>query len=110
MIITTASFIKNFLPGGVIPNRMSLDFDKADAPITVPFAVLSWDDGLDSWTEDDGTQVSVQDSPPGWFICAAFESREEADSFVASKSKPSDYMVSEGQTEPLYEFCYSRQR
>lgn len=107
MLSTTPSFIKNFLPGGVIPNRLGLDLDTGDTPINVPFAILSWDDGLDYCTDDEGNEVAYEDSPPGWFICGAFESREEAEEKMAKLSENGGcYMIAENQTEPLYEFCY----
>lgn len=74
-MIASGSFVRDFLPGGVVPNDDTLGHDAAEALVDVPFAVLRWDDGLDY--NLDGS--SYQDSPPDWEVAGAFDKREDAE-------------------------------
>ena len=77
-MIATTTFIKNILPGGVVPTDAPYASNAHDA-IRVPFAVMRWDDGLDY--NEDGT--SYQDSPPEWYLAGAFDTRADAEQFIA---------------------------
>lgn len=95
-MFSTTSFIKNVLPGGCIPENIK----SGDTLIKVPFAIMELN-------EDEENEVDYQDLPSDWFICAAFESREEAEEQLAKLSEDGGcYMIVENQTEPLYEFCH----
>jgi hypothetical protein len=76
---TTLSFIKNILPAGKIPGMEINYSDVSDLTVTIPFAVMGWDEGLDY--NDDGT--AYQDSPPCEYVDGAFETREEAEAHIA---------------------------
>ena len=108
-MISTTSFIKNILPGGTVPDRLNLDLDQSHTPVNIPFAIMAWDEGLDYCTDDEGNEVAYEDSPPGWFVHGAFETREEAEAQLAIlEGNGGCYMIVEDQVEPLYEFCCAR--
>lgn len=109
-MLSTPSFVNKFLPTGKIPNRSIIHSDAADLPITVPFAIMAYNDGLDYGVDDNGNEVAYEDSPPGWFIEAAFETREEAEQELARKIEVCPegcYRISENEIQPLYEFSYT---
>ena len=72
MAVATMEFVTKCLPGGKSPT----DANMADPwqCITIPFAVLTYDDGLDY--DLDGN--SYQDSPPDWCLGGAFHDEESA--------------------------------
>ena len=95
---TTPSFVKNVLPAGKIPGMEAHYSDLSDLSITIPFALMGWDDGLDG---------GYQDSPPTDYVVGAFENRDEAEDQLAScvQNNPAGiYWIVESYQEPLYSF------
>jgi hypothetical protein len=103
-MITSQTFVKNVLPGGVVPTDATLG-DDAYKIVQVPFAVLRWDDGKDY--DLDGN--AYQDSPPEWYLAGAFDARDDAERFVAEGD---DMVLEPGRRFQLYEFtgAYVRQQ
>jgi hypothetical protein len=102
-MITTITFIKNILPAGKIPGRLIDYSDVSDLTVTIPFAVMGWDEGLDY--NDDGT--AYQDSPPCEDTDGAFETREEAEAHLAFRKKHDPngrYWIEENHVVNLWEF------
>lgn len=96
---TTPAFITTVLPAGKIPHFRYVD----DRPVTIPFAAMAWDDGLDY--DIDGN--AYQDNPPGEFVDGAFLTREEAEAYVAGRNATRTGVkgwVEENYVAPLYEF------
>jgi hypothetical protein len=103
-MITTLSFVKNVLPAGKIPAHINYS-DLSGVGISIPFAVMGWDEGLDY--NEDGT--AYQDSPPCECVDGAFETREEAEANLlkAQQHDPKGrYWIVENHIEPLYAFSH----
>ena len=101
-MFTTPAFITTVLPAGKIPHFRYVD----DRPVTIPFAAMAWDDGLDY--DIDGN--AYQDNPPGEFVQGAFLTLEEAEAFVAARNVGRTGVkgwVETNYVAPLYEFTSS---
>lgn len=102
-MIASQSFVKNVLPGGVVPTDDTLG-DDAYKIVRVPFAVMRWDEGLDY--DMDGN--AYQDSPPEYYLDGAFDTLLDAHRFVLESDGST---IETDRPFPLYEFtgAYVRQ-
>jgi hypothetical protein len=104
---TTLAFIKNILPAGKIPGREISYSEVSDLSITIPFAVMGWDEGMDYDAEGN----SYQDSPPCEYVDGAFETRAEAEAHIAFRNElpgPGQYHIVENYPENLWAFSNLR--
>lgn len=107
-MFTNLNFVRNALPGGKAPSERTCGYDLLEVPVTIPFAVMAHDDGLDYGVDDNGNEYSYQDDYPHDYVTAAFLTKTEADAYIAAHSDGRKYplWIVENNVEPLWTFTH----
>lgn len=105
-MFTNLNFVRTALPGGKAPSERTCGYDLLDLPITIPFAVMAHDDGMDYGVDDEGNEYAYQDDYPNDFVYAAFLTKEEAEAHISANSTNRKYplWIEENHVEPLWAF------